>query len=256
MKVVILAGGLGTRLSEETESKPKPMVEIGGHPILWHIAKHFAHSGFKEFVIALGYKGEAIKRFFLDYQSLSGSMTIDLSKDEVARHTMERDGWVVHLIDTGIATNTGGRVKRLESWLNGEAFMLTYGDGLCDVDYHELLAFHRKNGRIATVTAVRPPSRFGGLEFNGDLVSEFVEKPQVGEGWINGGFMVFEPAVFNYLKEDHHSLEADALEVLAREGQLAAFRHEQFWQCMDTLRDKRYLEGLWRDNIAPWKVWN
>lgn len=256
MKVVILAGGLGTRLAEETELRPKPMVEIGGYPMVWHILKNFAHFGFKDFVVALGYKGDAIKRFFLDYQSLSGSMTIDLAKGQVDRHDMDGEGWVVHLIDTGIPTNTGGRVKRLEPWLKDETFMLTYGDGLCDVDYHELLAFHRKHGRIATVTAVRPPSRFGGLEFDGDLVREFVEKPQVGEGWINGGFMVFEPAVFDYLKDDDDSLEATALEELARAGQLAAFRHEKFWQCMDTLRDKRYLEGLWRDHAAPWKVWN
>jgi glucose-1-phosphate cytidylyltransferase len=169
---------------------------------------------------------------------------------------MDCEGWVLHLIDTGIPTNTGGRVKRLEQWLKDETFMLTYGDGLCNVDYDELLAFHRRQGRIATVTAVRPPSRFGGLEFEGDLVREFVEKPQVGEGWINGGFMVFEPQIFDYLKDDDDSLEATALEELARDGQLAAFRHENFWQCMDTLRDKRYLEGLWRDDEAPWKVWS
>jgi len=255
MKVVILAGGLGTRLAEETELRPKPMVEIGGRPMIWHIAKHFAHFGFQEFVIALGYKGEAIKRFFLDFQSLNGSMTIDLSSGQVARHGADCEGWKIHLIDTGVDTNTGGRVKRLEPWLKDETFMLTYGDGLCDIDYRQLLTFHRQHGRLATVTAVRPPSRFGGLVFDGDLVSEFVEKPQVGEGWINGGFMVFEPGVFDYLKDDNDSLEADALEDLARDRQLAAYRHEQFWQCMDTLREKRYLEGLWRDHTAPWKVW-
>lgn len=255
MKVIILAGGAGTRLSEETESKPKPMIEIGDHPMLWHITKHFAHYGFKEFVIALGYKGDVIKRFFLDYQSLNGSMTIDLSSGHVARHSVDCEGWTVHLIDTGVPTNTGGRVKRLEPWLKGETFLLTYGDGLCDIDYQELLRFHRSHGRIATVTAVRPPSRFGGLIFNGDLVTEFVEKPQVGEGWINGGFMVLEPGIFDYLDGDADSLEAGALERLAQDGQLAAFRHDSFWQCMDTLRDKRYLEGLWRDNQAPWRIW-
>ncbi|MDX6290389.1 MAG: glucose-phosphate cytidylyltransferase [Blastocatellia bacterium] len=255
MKVIILAGGAGTRLSEETESKPKPMIEIGDHPMLWHITKHFAHYGFKEFVIALGYKGDVIKRFFLDYQSLNGSMTIDLSSGHVARHSVDCEGWTVHLIDTGVPTNTGGRVKRLEPWLKGETFLLTYGDGLCDIDYQELLRFHRSHGRIATVTAVRPPSRFGGLIFNGDLVTEFVEKPQVGEGWINGGFMVLEPGIFDYLDNDTDSLEAGALERLAQDGQLAAYRHDSFWQCMDTLRDKRYLEGLWRDNQAPWRIW-
>lgn len=255
MKVIILAGGAGTRLSEETESKPKPMIEIGDHPMLWHITKHFAHYGFKEFVIALGYKGDVIKRFFLDYQSLNGSMTIDLSSGHVARHSVDCEGWTVHLIDTGVPTNTGGRVKRLEPWLKGETFLLTYGDGLCDIDYQELLRFHRSHGRIATVTAVRPPSRFGGLIFNGDLVTEFVEKPQVGEGWINGGFMVLEPGIFDYLDGDTDSLEAGALERLAQDGQLAAYRHDSFWQCMDTLRDKRYLEGLWRDNQAPWRIW-
>jgi glucose-1-phosphate cytidylyltransferase len=255
MKVVILAGGLGTRLAEETELRPKPMVEIGGHPMIWHIAKHFSQFGFKEFIVALGYKGEAIKRFFLDFQSLNGSMTIDLSSGEINRHSSEGEGWKVHLIDTGISTNTGGRVKRLEPWLKDETFMLTYGDGLCDVDYHELLKFHRSLGRIATVTAVRPPSRFGGLIFEGDLVTQFVEKPQIGEGWINGGFMVLEPGVFNYLKGDDDSLEADALEQLAVDRQLAAFRHDKFWQCMDTLRDKRLLESLWHEKKAPWKIW-
>lgn len=256
MRVVILAGGLGTRLSEETESKPKPMVEIGGHPMLWHITKHYAHHGFKEFMIALGYKGEIIKRFFLDYQSLNGSMTIDLSKGEVARHNSESEGWIVHLIETGIPTNTGGRVKRLEPWLKDQTFMLTYGDGLCDIDYHDLLRFHRQHGRLATVSAVRPPSRFGGLIFDGNLVKEFVEKPQVGEGWINGGFMVFEPGIFSYLEGDGSILEIDALEALARDRQLVAYQHEGFWQCMDTLRDKRYLEALWREQRAPWKVWD
>lgn len=255
MKVVVLAGGLGTRLAEETEFKPKPMVEIGGRPVLWHITKHFAHYGFKEFFIALGYKGEAIKRFFLDYQSLSGSMTLDLARGNVEAHGKDCEDWVLHLMETGMETNTGGRVKRLEPWLKDSTFMLTYGDGVCDVDLEDLLKFHRSQGRIATVTAVRPPSRFGGLVFDGDLVSDFVEKPQIGEGWINGGFMVFEPEIFDYLKGDEDSLEADALEQLARDRQLAAYRHDRFWQCMDTLRDKRLLESLWQEKRAPWKVW-
>jgi glucose-1-phosphate cytidylyltransferase len=255
VNVVILAGGLGTRLAEETETKPKPMVEIGGRPILWHIMKHYAHYGFKNFFIALGYKGDVVKRYFLDYYSTNGSMSIDLATGKVQAHEKEREDWTVHLIDTGQSTNTGGRVKRLEPWLKGSTFMLTYGDGICNVDLQKLLRFHQVQSRIATVTAVRPPARFGGLSFDGDLVAEFIEKPQIGEGWINGGFMVLEPAIFNYLETDNSNLEADALERLASERQLAAYRHDQFWQCMDTLRDKRLLERLWQEELAPWRVW-
>lgn len=255
MKVVILAGGLGTRLAEETEVKPKPMVEIGGLPILWHIMKHYACHGFKEFYIALGYRGEVIKRFFMDYYSLNGSMTIDLASGDLKTRDRECEDWIVHLENTGLDANTGGRVKRLESHLQNETFMLTYGDGICDVNLQKLLEFHRAHGRIATVTAVRPPARFGGLVFDGDMVAEFIEKPQIGEGWINGGFMVCEPAIFDYLKDINTSLEADALEQLASEKQLVAYRHEGFWQCMDTLRDKRLLESLWQKQRAPWKVW-
>lgn len=254
MKVVILAGGLGTRLTEETELKPKPMVEIGGRPILWHIMKHYAHHDLKEFFIALGYRGEIVKRFFIDYCSLSGSMSIDLSQGVVNNHQNDCEDWLVHLQDTGNETNTGGRVKRLQPSLSQGTFMLTYGDGVSNVDLRKLLEFHREHGRIATVTAVRPPARFGGLIFDGDLVTEFTEKPQIGEGWINGGFMVFEPAVFDYLDGDESSLEADALEKLAADKQLVAFRHEDFWQCMDTMREVRLLEGLWRSS-PPWKVW-
>jgi glucose-1-phosphate cytidylyltransferase len=256
MKTVILAGGLGTRLAEETEVKPKPMVEIGGYPILWHIMKHYAHYGFKEFFIALGYKGEVIKRFFLDYYSCSGNISIDFSTHEVETHSRDCEDWVVHLKDTGQETHTGGRVRRLQEWLKDDTFMVTYGDGVCNVDLKELLAFHKSHGRIATVTAVRPPARFGGLVFNGDLVAEFTEKPQIGEGWINGGFLVFEPEVFKYLESDYSSLEADAMERLAADQQLVAYRHANFWQCMDTLRDKRLLESLWHDKQAPWKVWD
>lgn len=255
MKVVILAGGLGTRLTEETEVKPKPIVEIGRRPILWHIMKHYAHYGFKEFFIALGYKGEVIKRYFLDYYSLNGSMTINLYSGKVETHNKECEDWVVHLMDTGQDTNTGGRIKRLEPWLKDDTFMVTYGDGVSDVDLHDLLRFHQSHGRIATVTAVRPPARFGGLIFDGDLVANFTEKPQIGEGWINGGFLVFERAIFNYLEGDRSSLEADALERLAADHQLAAYRHDRFWQCMDTLRDVRLLESLWQEGQAPWKVW-
>lgn len=255
MKVVILAGGLGTRLAEETEVKPKPMVEIGGRPILWHIMKHYAYYGFREFFIALGYKGEVIKRYFLDYYTLNGSMTINLVSGEVQIQERECEDWLVHLIDTGLNTLTGGRVKRLEPWLRDGAFMVTYGDGVSNLDLSQLLRFHRSHGRLATVTAVRPPARFGGLIFDGDLVVEFTEKPQTGEGWINGGFLVLEPGVFDYLEGDDSSLEADALERLALDRQLAAYRHDGFWQCMDHLRDVRLLQNLWQSGNPPWKVW-
>ena len=254
MKVVILAGGLGTRLAEETEIKPKPMIEIGGYPILWHIMKHYAHYGFKDFFVALGYKGEIIKRYFLDYSGLSGSMTINLSSGEVETQAKECEDWVIHLIDTGKMTPTGGRVKRLQPSLSNETFMVTYGDGVCSINFGDLLRFHKSHGRIATVTAVRPPARFGGLIFDGDLVAEFTEKPQIGEGWINGGFLVFEPEVFEYLRDDS-SLEADVLERLAADKQLVAHRHDGFWQCMDTMRDKLLLESLWQSGEVPWKVW-
>lgn len=255
MKVVILAGGLGTRLAEETEVKPKPMVEIGGRPILWHIMKHYAHYDFKEFFIALGYKGEVIKRFFLDYYGLNGSMTINLTSGQVEMHKREIEDWIVHLIDTGPDTLTGGRVKFLEHWLKDNTFMVTYGDGVCDVNLQDLLKFHRQHGRIATVTAVRPPARFGGLAFGEDHLAEFIEKPQAGEGWINGGYLVLEPEIFNYLEGDQSSLEADALERLSADRQLIAYPHYQFWQCMDTLRDVKLLEGFWQEKSAPWKVW-
>lgn len=254
-KVVILAGGLGTRLAEETEAKPKPMVEVGGYPILWHIMKHYGWHGFNEFFIALGYKGETIKRFFLDYHTLSGSMTVDTRHGGVKRHERECENWMTHLIDTGAATQTGGRVRRLQPWLQDGTFMVTYGDGVCDVDLQALLRFHRAHGKIATVTAVRPPSRFGEMVFDGNLVAEFTEKSQFGEGWINGGFLVFEPAVFDYLGDDNDVLEVAGLERLAADRQLAAFQHDGFWQCMDTLRDKRLLEGLWQGGKAAWKQW-
>lgn len=255
MKAVILAGGIGTRLTEETEIKPKPMVEIGGQPLLWHIMKHYAQFGLTDFYVALGYKGEIIKRYFLDYYTLTSSMSIDLSSGKVNRYEKESEDWQVHLIDTGLATLTGGRVKRLEPWLHDGTFMVTYGDGVSNVNLQELLAFHRSHGRIATVTAVRPPARFGGLVIDGDLVVNFTEKPQIGEGWINGGFLVFEPGIFNYLDDDHASLEVDALERLAADQQLAAYQHHDFWQCMDTIRDKRLLETLWDEGKAPWKTW-
>ncbi len=255
MKVAILAGGLGTRLAEETEIKPKPMVEIGGHPILWHIMKLYAHHGFNEFMIALGYKGEVIKRFFLDYYHLSGNLTIELLTGKVHAQEQRRDDWLVHLMDTGYDTQTGGRIKRLEPYLRDGTFMATYGDGVCNVDLQDLLRFHKSHGRIATVTAVRPPARFGGLLFEGDLAAAFTEKPQIGEGWINGGFLVLEPQVFDYMDGDATSLEADTLERLVADRQLGAYRHEGFWQCMDTHREKRLLENLWQNGTRPWKVW-
>jgi len=255
MRVVILCGGAGTRLREETEVRPKPMVEIGGHPILWHIMRGYAARGFTEFVLALGYKADVIKRYFLDYYHLQRDLSVSLVSGAVTAHDGEREDWLVHLVDTGLATQTGGRLKLLERWVRGGTFMLTYGDGVSDLNVADVLAFHRRHARLATVTAVRPPSRFGGLRFDGDLVSEFSEKPQIGEGWINGGFFVFEPGVLDYLDGDETLLEREPLERLARDGQLAAYRHSGFWQCMDTLRDVRLLESLWEGGKAPWKVW-
>lgn len=255
MKVVLLAGGMGTRLAEHTEVRPKPMVEVGGQPLLWHLMKHYAHFGFDEFVLALGYKGEFIKRWFLEYHQLSGSKTVRLADGVVTPHAREgHEPWTVHLMDTGTATMTGGRVKRLSGLLSDGTFMLTYGDGLSNVDMRELLAFHRAHGKLATVTAVRPPARFGGLVFDGDRVKEFTEKPQVGEGWINGGFMVFEPGMLKYLDDDSSVLEADALEALARDGQLMAYKHEGFWQCVDTVRELKTLEALCATGHPPWHL--
>jgi glucose-1-phosphate cytidylyltransferase len=255
MKVVLLAGGLGTRLTEETEIRPKPMVEIGGRPILWHIMKHYAHYGFQEFLVALGYKGEYIKRYFLDYYTLNGSMTIDLATGGIQPQSKECENWKLHLLDTGLQTNTGGRLKRLESSLGNETFMITYGDGVSNIDLQALLKFHQSQGKLVTVSAVRPPARFGGLVLEGDLVADFTEKPQAGEGWINGGFLVMEPQVFKYLTNDSLGLEVELLERLAVDGQLAAYRHYDFWQCMDTLRDKHNLENFWQSGNPPWKVW-
>jgi glucose-1-phosphate cytidylyltransferase len=256
MKVAILAGGLGTRLAEETEVRPKPMVEIGGYPILWHIMKIYAAQGFKDFYLALGYKGEIIKRYFLDYSTLSGNMTVNLSsgKTEISKNEQFED-WTVNLIDTGQSSMTGGRIKRLEPFLKGETFMVTYGDGVADVDLKKLLEFHRSHGKMATVTAVHPPARYGELLIKPDSTTEFSEKPQTHKGWINGGFLIFEPQVLEYLSGDESVLELEALERLANEGELKAYKHNGFWQCMDTLRDKRQLEEGWQTGDAPWKVW-
>jgi glucose-1-phosphate cytidylyltransferase len=255
MKAVVLCGGLGTRLSEETVVKPKPMVEIGGQPILWHILKHYAHYGFTEFVLALGYKGEFIKRYFAEYRSLSSDLTVHLASGRLDVHDKAGEDWTVHCVDTGVPTQIGGRIKRLAPWIGNETFLLTYGDGIANVDLRRLVEFHKRHGKLATVTAVRPPARFGGMTFDGDLVKEFTEKPQIGEGWINGGFFVLEPGVLDYIAGDQTVFEREPLENLARDRQLAAYRHDGFWQCMDTLRDKRLLESLWETGQAPWKVW-
>ena len=256
MKVVILAGGRGSRLAELTEIVPKPMVQIGERPILWHIMKHFAAFGHKEFVLALGYKGYVIKEFFLQYKLLSASLTVDLVSGTSHLHDGDAcDDWKVHLVETGVSTGTGGRLHRLRRWLNDEPFMLTYGDGVSDVDLGGLLDAHRRSGCLATITAVRPPSRFGGLAFDGERVSEFIEKPQIGEGWISGGFMVLEPGVFDYTNQATDSLEKEVLEQIAMDGRLGAFRHEGFWQCMDTLRERDHLESLWQSGRAAWKSW-
>jgi glucose-1-phosphate cytidylyltransferase len=256
MRVVILAGGLGTRLSEHTAVRPKPMVEVGGKPLLWHIMKTYAHRGYREFVVALGYKGEFVKKYFLEYRALRGDMTVRLHDGTVEVHDAEeREDWIIHLIDTGNESMTGGRLKRLQRLLGKERFMLTYGDGVSDVDYRALVAFHEEHGRTATVTAVRPPARFGGLVFDGHLVSDFVEKPQIGEGWINGGFMVFEPGIFDLLAGDQSVLETHGLERLAERRQLAALKHDGFWQCVDTLRELKILEDLWQNGQPPWKAW-
>ena len=256
MKVAILAGGAGTRLAEETEVKPKPMVEIGGRPILWHIMKHYRHHGFDEFVIALGYRGEYIKRWAVDFASLQGDITVSLGDANVAVHEGERDDWTMALVDTGQQTQTGGRIKRLAPYLGDGTFMLTWGDGVSDVNLRDLLEFHRSHGKLATMTAVRPPARYGHLQLDGPKVTEFSEKPQAQEGWINGAFFVLEPAVLEYIDGDATVWEHEPLERLARDGQLIAYRHESFWQCMDTLREKVLLEKWWESGNPPWRTWS
>jgi glucose-1-phosphate cytidylyltransferase len=255
MKTVILAGGLGTRLSEETDVRPKPMVEIGSYPILWHIMKHYESFGFREFCVALGYKGKLIKEFFLNYRMLATpELTVELGTGGISTRGHHPEDWKVHLVDTGLDTMTGGRLKRLRPYLEDGTFMMTYGDGLSDVDLRGLVDFHCSHGRLATVTAVRPPSRFGDLVLEGETVVDFAEKSPLPEGWINGGFLVLEPGVLDYIEGDETAFEREPLGSLAREGQLRAFRHSGFWQCMDTLRDVRLLERLWRSGKAPWVV--
>ena len=252
MKVAILAGGFGTRLGEYTDSIPKPMVSIGGIPILWHILKRYADFGCSDFCIALGYKAEIIKQYFLNYAPLNSDFSINLATGKMDLLKAENPNWQVSLIDTGANTMTGGRVKRLQKLIGNETFFLTYGDGLADIDLMALLQFHRNHGKLVTVTAVRPAARFGELELDGDNVISFQEKPQISQGWINGGFFVIEPGFFKYLENDSTVLERAPLENAARDGQLVAFRHEGFWQCMDTKRDKDFLESIWSQGKAPW----
>lgn len=256
MKTVILAGGLGTRLSEETNVRPKPMVEIGGMPILWHIMKTYSHFGFKEFYPALGYKGEFIKEYFTNYLNRSSDTTVNLKTGEINYYNTHQEDWILHLIDTGKDSLTGGRLHRLEKYLGGEeTFMLTYGDGVANINIAELVKFHKSHGKIATVTAVRPPARFGALIIENNAVKDFREKPQVGEGWINGGYFVFNKEVFKYLNGDMTVLEKEPLENLAKDNQLMAFQHEGFWHPMDTVRDRDFLNSLWDKQDPPWKVW-
>ena len=256
MKVGILAGGLGSRLQEVTTVVPKPMVEVGEKPILWHIMKGYAAQGFNEFVVALGYKGEVIKDYFVNHRYRSGSLTVALATGEMTYHEgADMDDWTVHLLDTGLDTQTGGRVRRLARYIGNEPFMLTYGDGVADIDLRALLKFHESHGRLATVTVVRPPARFGSVVMDGDSVTRFEEKPLTGEGWINGGFLVLEPGIADYVDSDETIWEREPMERLAADGQMVAYRHEGFWQCMDTLRDVRLLEALWQSGNAPWRLW-
>lgn len=255
MKVGILAGGKGSRLAEETVIKPKPMVEIGGKPIIWHIMMHYSYYGFNEFVIALGYKGEVLKKYMVDYASLDGNLKVNLRSGEIIANGGICPNWTVELIETGLETMTGGRIKRLAPYMGDETFMLTWGDGVSDLNLHDLLAFHKSHGKLATLTAVRPPARYGHLVFDGNRVMQFDEKPQIGEGWINGAFFVLEPGVFDYIEGDHTQWEHEPLEQLAADGQLMAYKHTSFWQCMDTLRERHILETLYQSGHAPWVTW-
>jgi glucose-1-phosphate cytidylyltransferase len=252
VKTIILAGGFGTRLSEYTESIPKPMVPIGGKPILWHIMQNYAHFGHKDFFLALGYKADVVKEFFLNYRALNADFTVDLGTGAVNPHQVASVDWRVTLVDTGVNTLTGGRVKRMQPFIGHETCLLTYGDGVANVDIKTLLAFHKRHGKMVTVTAVHPGARFGELEIKGDTVTAFQEKPQLGQGWINGGYFVIEPAFFDLIDGDATMLEREPLERAAAMGQFQAYRHDGFWQCMDTKRDHELLQTLWAKGNAPW----
>lgn len=253
MKTIILAGGFGTRLAEYTDVIPKPMVPVGGRPVLWHIMRSYAHFGHKDFYLALGYKAEVIKEYFLHYRSLNADFTVDLATGAIVPHQKDDADWRVTLVDTGLDSMTGGRVKRLQSFIGNEPFMLTYGDGVADIDLDGLLAFHRSHGKMVTVTAVHPGARFGELLMDGNQIISFKEKPQTGQGWINGGYFVIEPAFFDLIEGDGTILERAPLERAASLGELMAYQHEGFWQCMDTKRDRDLLEDLWGSGSAPWK---
>ena len=256
MKAIILAGGFGSRLSEETVIRPKPMVEIGGKPILWHIMQIFAVHGIKEFILALGYKGEVIKEYFLNFYAINNDISIDMASGETIIHDGSQPKWKIHLVDTGAYTQTGGRLRRLQNWLgDDELFMFTYGDGVADLDVKALLEFHCSHGKLATMTTVRSPARFGRIGFDGDQVTEFFEKPPFGEGWINGGFFVLHRDVIDYIDDDETIWERGPVERLTHDGQLMGYRHHGFWSCMDTLKEKNMLEDIWASGKAPWKLW-
>lgn len=254
MKVILLAGGLGTRLVEFTDVIPKPMVPVGGKPMLWHIMNTYAHFGHKDFFIALGYKAEVIKEYFLNYRALNADFSVDLTSGDVVPHQVDSIDWRVTLVNTGDKTMTGGRVKRMREYIGNEPFLLTYGDGVADIDLKALLSFHKKHGKLITMTAVRPAARFGELEIDGDLVTSFKEKPQLHEGWINGGYFVVQPEFFDFIESDATLLEREPLEQATLVGELMAYRHEGFWHCMDTKRDHELLEQLWTQGKAPWVV--
>ncbi|MDQ0872136.1 glucose-1-phosphate cytidylyltransferase [Paenibacillus sp. V4I3] len=255
MKAVILAGGLGTRLSEETSTRPKPMVEVGGNPILWHIMKSYSHYGINDFIICLGYKGYVIKEYFANYYLHQSNVTFDLRENSLEIHDNYSEPWKVTLVDTGIDTQTGGRLKRVQKYVGNEPFCFTYGDGVSDVNIAELIEFHYKQHKLATLTAVDPPGRYGALEMNDDTIRRFREKPQGADSWINGGYFVLSPKVFDLIEGDSTIWERGPLEQLAASGELAGFRHDGFWLPMDTLRDRMRLDELWSSNQAPWKVW-